>query len=91
MLRHLSSRLLTGLGIVLLVTTFTFILISVAPGDPARLWVGPGAGADELEATRRALGLDRPLVVRYVTWIGNFLRGEWGTSLAQQRPVTHPP
>ena len=89
MLRHLSSRLLTGLGIVLLVTTFTFILISVAPGDPARLWVGPGAGADELEATRRALGLDRPLVVRYVAWIGNFLRGEWGTSLAQQRPVTH--
>ena len=88
MLRQLSIRLVTGLGIVLLVTTFTFILISVAPGDPARLWVGPGAGAEELEATRHALGLDRPLVVRYVSWLGNFARGQWGTSLAQQRPVT---
>jgi len=88
MLRRLSTRLATGFGIVLLVTTFTFILISVAPGDPARLWVGPGAGEAELEAARQALGLDRPLAVRYVSWLGNFLRGEWGTSLAHQRPVT---
>lgn len=89
MLRHLGTRLATGLGIVLLVTTFTFILISVAPGDPARLWVGPGAGAEELEAARQVLGLDRPMGIRYLSWLGNFLRGQWGTSLAQQRPVTH--
>jgi peptide/nickel transport system permease protein len=34
------------------------------------------------------LGLDRPMVIRYLSWLGNFLRGQWGTSLAQQRPVT---
>ncbi|MGD8726376.1 MAG: ABC transporter permease [Gemmatimonadales bacterium] len=88
MLRRLGVRLTAGLGIVLLVTTFTFILISVAPGDPARLWVGPAAGAAELEAAREALGLDRPLAIRYLSWLGSFVRGDWGTSLADQRPVT---
>ncbi len=87
MRRDVSTRFITGIGIIFLVTTFTFLLISVAPGDPARLWVGPAAGAEELEAARHALGLDRPLVVRYVSWLANFVRGEWGTSLAQQRPV----
>jgi peptide/nickel transport system permease protein len=88
MLRRLSTRLATGFGIVLLVTTFTFILISVAPGDPARLWVGPGAGQAELDAARQALGLDRPFVVQYLSWLTNFLRGEWGASFTHQRPVT---
>ena len=87
MLRRLGTRLATGVGIVLLVTTFTFLLISLAPGDPARLWVGPGAGQMELDAARQMLGLDRPLVVRYATWLVNFVRGEWGMSLAYQQPV----
>jgi peptide/nickel transport system permease protein len=87
MLRRLSLRLALGAGVVLLVTTFTFLLISLAPGDPARLWVGPGAGAAELDAARRALELDRPVAIRYASWLINFVRGEWGTSLAQQRSV----
>ena len=87
MLRRLGLRVAVGAGVVLLVTTFTFFLISVAPGDPATLWVGPGAGSAELEGARRVLGLDRPLVLRYVRWLGNFARGEWGTSLSQQRSV----
>jgi peptide/nickel transport system permease protein len=87
MLRLLIRRLALGIGIVLVVVTVTFILISLAPGDPARLWVAPGAGAAELEAARRALGLDRPLIARYASWLANFLRGDWGVSLAQQRAV----
>lgn len=88
MLRHLSRRLALGAGIVLVVVTVTFLLITSAPGDPARLWVPPGAGQEELEAARRALGLDRPLALRYGAWLLNFVRGDWGVSLAQQRPVT---
>ncbi|MDH3459029.1 MAG: ABC transporter permease [Gemmatimonadota bacterium] len=89
MLRQLGGRLAAGAGIVLLVVTLTFSLISLAPGDPARLWVGPGAGEAELAAARRALDLDRPLAVRYMSWLVDFARGDWGASLAQQRPVTH--
>ncbi len=74
---------------MLLVVTLTFSLISLAPGDPARLWVGPGAGEAELAAARRALELDRPLAVRYGAWLIDFVSGDWGTSLTQQRPVAH--
>ncbi len=77
-----------GLALVWAVVTVTFVLLHLAPGDPARLWVSPGAGADELDAARRALGLDRPLLIQYVGWIADFARGDWGTSLAQNRPVT---
>ncbi len=87
MLRQLARRIVLGFGIIFLVVTVTFLLINLAPGDPARLWVGPAAGDAELDQARRLLGLDRPLVVRYVVWLTNFARGEWGISLAQQRPV----
>lgn len=87
MLRHVVRRVLIGAGLVLSVVTITFLLINLAPGDPARLWAGPAAGEAELAAARRALGLDQPLLTRYVSWLWNFMRGDWGMSLARQRPV----
>lgn len=84
----LLRRVALGAGVVFVVVTVTFLLINLAPGDPARLWIPPGAGEAELAAARRALGLDRPLPVRYATWLLDFVRGEWGTSLQQQRPVS---
>jgi peptide/nickel transport system permease protein len=87
MLSKLARRIALGLGIVLAVVTVTFLLVNLAPGDPARLWVAPGAGEAELETARRALGLDQPLVVRYTSWLWDFARGDWGSSLVQQRPV----
>lgn len=87
MLQTLARRIALGLGVVFVVVTVTFVLVALAPGDPARLWVGPAAGEAELDAARRALGLDRPLPVRYAAWVWDFARGEWGMSLAHQRPV----
>ena len=87
MVRMIANRLGVGVGLVFAVVTVTFLLINLAPGDPARLWASPGAGASELESVRRTLGLDQPLLVRYAAWIGHFLQGDWGTSIAQQRPV----
>lgn len=89
MLAAIGRRMALGLGVVFVVVTITFILVNLAPGDPARLWVGPAAGQAELDAARRALGLDRPLAVRYLAWLWDFARGDWGTSLAAQRPVAH--
>jgi len=73
---------------VLAVVTATFLLLQLVPGDPARAWVGPAASAADLEAARHALGLDRSLPIRYLTWLAGFIRGDWGMSLARQRPVT---
>ncbi len=88
MFRRIARRLIAGIGIVLFVVTITFMLVNLAPGDPVRLWVAPGAGETELEIARRSLGLDRPLVVRYLSWLLGFVTGDWGVSLAQQRPVS---
>ena len=87
MLRKALRRLGIGIGLVFAVVTITFLLINLAPGDPARLWVAPNASEADLAAARRLLGLDQPLPVRYVAWLVDFVRGNWGTSIAQQRPV----
>jgi len=85
-------RILTGTGrgvaVVLGVVTLTFLLLHLAPGDPVQRLIGPGAGAEELAAGRRALGLDRPLHEQYLAWLGQAVRGDFGPSIAQGRPAS---
>jgi peptide/nickel transport system permease protein len=83
----LARRALAGLGVVVGVVTLMFALLHLAPGDPARLLVGPAATAEQVTAQRHALGLDRPLAQQYASWLGRFVRGDWGTSIATGRPV----
>jgi peptide/nickel transport system permease protein len=83
----LLRRALSGLLVVFGVLTLMFFLLRLAPGDPARLLVGPAATAEQVAAQRRALGLDRPAAEQYATWLGRFVRGDWGTSIATGRPV----
>ena len=84
----LARRALSGLGVVLGVVTLMFALLRLAPGDPALLLVGPAAtaGAGGRPAARARA---RPARSReqYVTWLGRFARGDWGTSIATGRPV----
>jgi peptide/nickel transport system permease protein len=83
----LLRRALSGLGVVLGVVTLMFALLRLAPGDPARLLVGPAATAEQVAAQRHALGLDRPLAEQYAGWLSRFVRGDWGTSIATGRSV----
>jgi peptide/nickel transport system permease protein len=87
MLRTLARRALVGLAVVVGVVTLTFVLLHAAPGDPAERLLGPTATAAQLAAGRRALGLDRPVPVQFLEWLGRAARGEWGTSLATGQPV----
>lgn len=87
MLSAFVRRALAGLAVVVGVITLMFFLIHLAPGDPALLLVGPTASQEQLAAQRKALGLDRPLAQQYVTWLGRFVQGDWGTSIATGRPV----
>jgi peptide/nickel transport system permease protein len=87
MLSAFARRCLAGLAVVGGVITLMFFLIHLAPGDPALLLVGPTASQEQLTAQRKALGLDRPLPQQYATWLGRFVRGDWGTSIATGRPV----
>jgi len=83
----LARRVVSGFGVVLGVVTLMFALLRVAPGDPAMLLVGPAATAEQVEAQRHALGLDRPIPAQYATWLASFARGDWGRSIATGRPV----
>jgi peptide/nickel transport system permease protein len=83
----LVRRVVSGLGVVLGVVTLMFVLLRLAPGDPAMLLVGPAATAEQVEAQRHALGLDRPIPAQYATWLASFARGDWGRSIATGRPV----
>jgi peptide/nickel transport system permease protein len=87
MLSALVRRALAGLAVVFGVVTLMFFLIQLAPGDPARLLLGPTATEEQIAVQRKVLGLDRPLAEQYSVWLGRFVRGDWGTSIATGREV----
>jgi peptide/nickel transport system permease protein len=87
MLRFIVRRLVLSIPILLLVSMMVFGLIHLIPGDPARVILGQEATPEAIAGLRRELGLDRPLVVQYLTWLGNVLRGDLGRSLADRSPV----
>ena len=87
-MRSLLRRVLGAIGLLWLVLSFTFLLVRLAPGDPAALLLPPTASAAEAARLRAELGLDQPLAVQYARWAGAVVRGDLGESLAQHRPVT---
>lgn len=86
-MHRLLIRLLDALVLLWLVTTFTFALIHLAPGDPATLLVSPNATVEEMVRQRAQFGLDAPLPAQYVGWLRAVLQGDLGISLATSRPV----
>jgi peptide/nickel transport system permease protein len=87
MLAALGRRAIAGLAVVGGVITLTFVLLLLAPGDPAALLLGPAATPAQVAAQRHSLGLDRPLIAQFAAWIARAARGDWGTSIATGRPV----
>jgi peptide/nickel transport system permease protein len=85
--RHSLRRWLDALVLLWLVATLTFLLIRLAPGDPASLLVAPDASAATIARQRTAFGLDGSLPAQYGRWLGALLRGDLGTSLARAQPV----
>lgn len=82
-----ARRAAAGLAVVVGVVTLTFGLLHLAPGDPVERLLGPAPTPEQLAAARHALGLDRPVAVQYVAWLGRFATGDWGRSIATGRPV----
>ena len=87
-MHRLSIRVLDALLLLWLVTTITFALIHLAPGDPAALLISPTASATDAARQRAAWGLDAPLPVQYGRWLSGVLRGDLGESLVRAQPVT---
>jgi peptide/nickel transport system permease protein len=83
----LLRRLSGALVLFWVVLTLTFVLVRLAPGDPAALLVSPTASAPEIARLRAELGLDGSLAVQYARWVASLLRGDLGESFTLSRPV----
>ena len=88
MLPFLARRLALTLVVLLGVATLVFSLIHLVPGDPAQAMLGEGAAPEDIAQLRARLGLDRPLVEQYGTYMRGLVSGDLGTSLRTQQPVT---
>lgn len=82
-----GGRLLRPVAVLVAVTVLTFLLVELLPGDPAVAILGDHATPEALAKIRADLHLDRPLVVRYVVWIGSLLSGDFGVSYLTGEPV----
>ena len=87
MSRYILQRVLGMLAVMFVVVTIVFVIVRVAPGDPAAVMLGPDATAQDIAALRARLGLDRPLAVQYLLFLGQLARGDLGESIFLNRPV----
>lgn len=82
------ARQICGLAVVLAITSLViFLLIEAAPGDPASIMLGTNASPDTVAALRAELGLDRPILLRYLSWLGGVFTGDLGNSYTYDVPV----
>lgn len=88
MVGYTSKRLVSAAVLLVLVLSFTFFFVHLAPGDPTYMFQDPRLSPEDRQALRRVYGLDRPLVEQYVTWMrAVLLEGDWGVSYVHSRPV----
>ena len=85
--RYLAKRLLIAIPSLLIASLIVFTLPRLLPGDAVQLMLAEKAYAKDVDELRAKLGLDRPLVVQYVEWLGRVTRGDLGESLWTRRPV----
>lgn len=84
--KSIGSFLVTLVGI----TAISFMLSYLSPGDPAEIWLtenGIAPSEELLQKTRDQMGLNRPIPIQYITWLGDLLQGDMGMSLKSNRPV----
>ncbi|ADH91820.1 ABC transporter permease [Arcanobacterium haemolyticum] len=88
MVRYISRRLLQSFVVVLLVTVITFTILHMLPGGAARSALGLQATQEQLDAYAHQMGYDRPIYEQYISYLGQLIRGELGTSFALNMDVS---
>lgn len=87
MQRYVARRLLQTIPTVFLASVIVFLMIYLIPGDPATNLLGPNAFPAQIEAKKREMGLDKPLPIQYLIWLGQVARGDLGESFVNGFPV----
>ena len=86
-LRFVVRRAATGIFLVVCLLTLVFVMVHTAPGDPVTTMLSPTVPRSVANAMREQFGLDESVPKQYLLWVGNFLKGNLGTSISYQRPV----
>ncbi len=87
MIQYIVRRLLALVPVLLGISLIVFLLVHLVPGDVVSILLGPTTSPEAREALRKLFGLDEPLQVQYVRWLGGVLHGDLGTSLRTGQPV----
>src|SRR5579859_1949282 len=85
--RYLLRRVLQAIPVIFFSTFIVFMVIHLIPGDAATVLAGPNATPEALAAIRKEMGLDQPLLVQYVVWLGHLLQGDLGNSTLSGQPI----
>lgn len=89
MIKYVLKRLILMIPVLFLITVFTFIIVHLAPGDPANLFTSPNMTQQQIDFTYQKLGLDQPLVIQYFKWFFNLLKGDLGYSFNSRMDITY--
>jgi peptide/nickel transport system permease protein len=87
-LRFLLRRLLGAIPLILGILTLIFFIMHMAPGDPTTRYLDPTISPEVMEQMRANFGLDEPLPIQYLKWMGAFLTGDFGYSFTYMRPIS---
>jgi peptide/nickel transport system permease protein len=85
--RYIVQRIVLMIPMIWVVVTLVFLLLRVAPGDPVSASVGGRLSEEELDRRRAAMGIDRPILVQYLDYLGSLLRLDLGNALSDNRPI----
>jgi len=89
MIAYTIRRTLIAIPTLLIVLTITFVLIRIAPGDPAEVRLGDYASKAAVEALRSEMGLNRPIWIQYLDTLKGLLQGDFGRSMVNGRPISN--
>lgn len=88
MLAYITKRLLSLIPVLAVVTIAIFLIIHITPGDPAATILGMEASQEEIQQLNQDLGLDRPILEQYTSWVANVFKGDLGDSIFMNQPVS---
>jgi ABC-type dipeptide/oligopeptide/nickel transport system permease component len=89
MLQYLIKRVFAALIVILAMLFLVMLILDVIPGDPVALFLGESATEEMVQSVRVQIGLDQPLIIRYVQYVWRLLQGDMGRSLREMAPVSH--
>jgi peptide/nickel transport system permease protein len=85
---YVARRLIQALPLLLAISAVSFTILKVTPGGPLAAYeANPDFSDEDRIRLERAFGIDQPIPIQYVTWLGRFITGDWGSSFASHQPV----